>query len=151
LAIPTGPDKRARKFLRANRVTIDYHLLEQNFEHFAAKCRYGEAFNLQVNDCCPAPFTFVLMWISAICDVCYSPRRPEIYILYRTFDEVRQNEDISDDSINLTSVVGFITVRILRCKMETLMNPCVSMDAELLDWRFLFILTCQFIKLTKLS
>jgi hypothetical protein len=99
LAIPTGPDKRARKFLRANRVTIDYHLLEQNFEHFAAKCRYGEAFNLQVNDCCPAPFTFVLMWISAIRDVCYSPRRPEVYILDRTIDEVRQNEDISDDSI----------------------------------------------------
>ncbi len=91
---PFRPDvivERAREFLREDRLMF-YHVLTQNCEHFATKCRYGEAFSLQVSDCCPAPFTFVLTWISAIRDVCNSRRRSEVYILGRTVDEVRQNE-----------------------------------------------------------
>ncbi|XP_046462354.1 phospholipase A and acyltransferase 1-like [Daphnia pulex] len=92
---PFRPDvivERAREFLREDRL-IFYHVLTQNCEHFATKCRYGEAFSLQVSDCCPAPFTFVFRLCSAVRDVCYSRRRPEVYILGRTIDEVRQNEE----------------------------------------------------------
>jgi transposase InsO family protein len=92
---PFRPDvivERAREFLREDRFMF-YYVLNQNCEHFATKCRYGQAFSLQVSDCCPAPFTFVFRLCSAVRDVCYSRRRPEVYILGRTIDEVRQNEE----------------------------------------------------------
>ncbi len=102
---PLPPDvivERAREFLRANRV-IDYHLLEKNCEHLATKCRYGKGFSLQVSDCCPAPFTFVLTWISAVRNVCYPRRRTEVYLLGRTIEEVKQNEDKSDEVIQVSN------------------------------------------------
>jgi hypothetical protein len=94
---PLKPDfivERAQHFLRENRL-IFYNVVIKNCEHFATKCRYGQAFSLQVRDCCSTPFTFVLTRISAIRDDYLSRRRSEVDILGPTVDEVKQNEEIS--------------------------------------------------------
>jgi hypothetical protein len=94
---PFSPDvivERARGFLMEDRLRF-YSLLTDNCEHFATECRYGQAFSVQVSDFRMASVKYVLTWISAIRrHVFYSRRRPEIYILGRTIDEVTQNETV---------------------------------------------------------
>ncbi|XP_046655719.1 phospholipase A and acyltransferase 2-like [Daphnia pulicaria] len=93
---PFRPDvivERARGFLMEDRLIV-YSLITDNCEHFATKCRYGQPFSLQVSDFRTATVRYVLTMISAIRHAYYSRRRPEIYILGRTIDEVTQNETV---------------------------------------------------------
>jgi hypothetical protein len=93
---PFRPDvivERAWGFLREDRLIV-YNLITDNCEHFATKCRYGQAFSLQVSDFRTATVRYVLTLISAIRHAYYSRRRLKVYILGRTIDEVTQNETV---------------------------------------------------------